>query len=475
MSNLILNHDNCISYDGDINLQSRTFLNALALPSPQFKILIKDCYQLFSSKPIEHCDDEDYSSGDTFFVAGNANPRCLAEQLAKSIFECHTKSALFDPSISGAEWWVNVIDCNDDVGFHWDRDYGIEEEDGLHIYPQLGTVTYLTDCGGPTIVLDKKGTFRNDEDISGPITSCLVSQPKIGKHLCFDGTLLHAAPSDLIDENIDDNDDEQETSGDNSKAIQKRITFLVNIWLNHIPTQSTPLPDEIVKKLSPPIDTLAIHLDAPVIPMNLNIHSPSDVAIREWDFTNSDVSHIVTFPLPVKRPLAEEFKEQNTVLLVYEETGVCIQLEKGKLSSSSSSEESDEDDDNEDDDNEDEESEVETQIQELEMKKHVKRSREEVEDKHASTSTSTSSTSASKTNTKRKPSSGLQLFANKYLALSLFLIIVNAYNNHQSSALLYNAIDNEPIALDIERKTKMGNNIAEFDKFSLVIFCTSLL
>ena len=43
------------------------------------------------------------------------------------------------------------------AGFHWDRDYGLEESEGLCLYPHLATVTYLSDVGAPTIVLNDVG------------------------------------------------------------------------------------------------------------------------------------------------------------------------------------------------------------------------------------------------------------------------------------------------------------------------------
>ncbi len=55
--------------------------------------------------------------------------------------------------------FVCLIDVHigpDDVAWHWDRDYGAESR-GEHIYPDCSTVTYLTDLGGPTLVLDCPG------------------------------------------------------------------------------------------------------------------------------------------------------------------------------------------------------------------------------------------------------------------------------------------------------------------------------
>jgi len=209
----------------------------------------------------------------------------------------HTADAIFDHKTSGAEWWTQVIDSRDDIGFHWDRDYGLEETTGLHIHPHLATVTYLTNFGGPTIVLNKVGTRRTKDDLSGGADDMIISRPIFGKHIKFDGRLLHAAPSDLLEEedsdaeddddnsesesSSDDGNDNDSRSGDNDsiddinvpndidkneiindkdndsdsedsnsdEGSPKRITFLVNIWLNHMPIQSKLFPEVRLKDL----------------------------------------------------------------------------------------------------------------------------------------------------------------------------------------------------------------------------------
>lgn len=47
-----------------------------------------------------------------------------------------------------------VIDDEDDIGWHWDKDYGMERM-GINVHPCVATVTYLSQNGGPTVILDK--------------------------------------------------------------------------------------------------------------------------------------------------------------------------------------------------------------------------------------------------------------------------------------------------------------------------------
>jgi hypothetical protein len=205
-------------------------LSAKALASLQ-----ADCGSCFTCREVS--DGDNYSVGSTFFVKADAVPRCGAERLALEIFKLHTEGRSFDPSNSGAEWWTQHIDHRDDIAFHWDRDYGAEENEGEHVHPILGTVTYLCDRAAPTVIFDKRGDFKYGDDISGALNKCIISQPSIGRHICFDGQLLHGAPSGLT----------YNSRGEDAEGT--RITFLVNIWLDAVPKDSEPLSETIVRKL----------------------------------------------------------------------------------------------------------------------------------------------------------------------------------------------------------------------------------
>lgn len=54
--------------------------------------------------------------GDTFFLMADETPTTAIELIAKRIFELHTKDAKFDPAKSGAEWWAQYIEEEDDIG-----------------------------------------------------------------------------------------------------------------------------------------------------------------------------------------------------------------------------------------------------------------------------------------------------------------------------------------------------------------------
>ena len=59
------------------------------------------------------------------------------------VFKNAGAAAGFDPRRSGAEWWTQVVDVDDEIGMHWDKDYALEAAD-VNVHPHIGTVTYFS-------------------------------------------------------------------------------------------------------------------------------------------------------------------------------------------------------------------------------------------------------------------------------------------------------------------------------------------
>eukprot|EP00933_Yihiella_yeosuensis_P082696 TRINITY_DN9666_c0_g1_i1.p1 TRINITY_DN9666_c0_g1~~TRINITY_DN9666_c0_g1_i1.p1 ORF type:complete len:424 (-),score=88.41 TRINITY_DN9666_c0_g1_i1:196-1467(-) len=244
---LIIDEDGRVGIPGcePPNYSFRSFSKLLPLGDENGKkvleTLIKDSAAAFTAR--ETGFGERYSRGETFWVSADSTPKTLMETLALELFRLHTSQVVtatgapgFDPTHSGAEWWTQVINSEDDIGWHWDRDYGLEADERIRLHPHVASVTYLSDTGAPTLILE---AVEPPEGDGGGATKPLaisrahVSHPQIGKHISFDGRWLHAAPSDTIDD---------AKSG-------KRVTFLVNIWLNHKPLSASVFQDASV--LSP--------------------------------------------------------------------------------------------------------------------------------------------------------------------------------------------------------------------------------
>lgn len=245
----------------------------------------------------------------------------------------------------------------------------------------------------------------------------VVSRPLIGKHIKFDGRLLHAAPSDLLEE-VDEDDEDPETNdeddedsdddkssvvsgeSDSDSSIQegkvedkgsengesdddadspKRVTFLVNIWINHIPMQSKAFPvsrlknmksymstdnkalgavlnlqsakctscseehcDHFVKELYDCADSRIVldeltHVNIPCIPLETASVSKLDskeqklneeFQERSWRFTSGRKKRCtVTIPLPLTDRFTALLLANDAFLLSYTTSGRCITIE----------------------------------------------------------------------------------------------------------------------------------------------------
>ena len=331
--NLFLDEENHVYHKGHMDYETKSFSNGVFVPPEQWESFMDDCKTVFNCTAIEDCEFSDYSSGHTYFQLACNNPRCTLEALALSIFRFHTQGVIFNPSLSGAEWWVQHINSLDDIGVHWDRDYGLEDEHGIHIHPHLGTVTYLSNCGGPTLIFNKRGSLTNQESICGGFTSYVVSSPKIGKHICFDGTLLHAAPGDFTD-SIDHG---------------MRTTFLVNIWLNHIPSQTTCVSGQMLSRLSK-YNNIELRADYYTVPNTVYLSATTSIP-KVWSFCNSDQNYVLRIIAPTQLHGQSLFKSFELI----EITDVCnstteMYVTNGELRSTSSSTTSDTDESNSDGD-----------------------------------------------------------------------------------------------------------------------------
>jgi len=222
---------------------------------------------------VKHTRDTHWLD-ETLMENEESSPLCELERLAWLVYCQHAK--YYNLPIeheglnkSGAEWWVQVkpvsmpndLDSpstNEDtnrfentttttslkngveaVDLHYDKDEDLAETFGLGFFPSLSTVTYLTpsENASPTVVFQRTYDQRDDEVID----EMLLSHPRRGKHLVFDGRLLHGAPAHHALRPLASGKQEN----DNQEQQQVRVTFLVNIWLTGRPSGVKPLSKDI--------------------------------------------------------------------------------------------------------------------------------------------------------------------------------------------------------------------------------------
>ena len=110
----------------------------------------------------------------------------------------------------------------------------------------MATVTYLSDAGVPTLILDKTSPPPSDKEkssLNGNVNKAWLSHPSFGKHVAFEGRFLHGAPGEYFPSVAIKSNDTSEPKAKKLKVDEntslsvlchgKRVTFLVNIWLNH--------------------------------------------------------------------------------------------------------------------------------------------------------------------------------------------------------------------------------------------------
>jgi hypothetical protein len=133
------------------------------------------------------------------------------------------------PVLVGAEWWIQRRAHEreaDDIPWHFDEDQELYHQEGLTVSPDLSTVTYLTSYGNPTLVLSQPTLrpFSDGSALQGLGAHCdaglFVSHPVAGKHLAFDGRLLHGCPTTHRIDHI----------------AGEWLSLLVNLWLGYQPT-----------------------------------------------------------------------------------------------------------------------------------------------------------------------------------------------------------------------------------------------
>lgn len=200
----------------------------------------------------------------THWITADSAPRCGLEALAVSVLRFHL-ARLDTASAAGAEWWVQVRAPDESMPVHWDCDEGLKHERDVHIPPFLATVTYLGSVGAPTIVLPVKTDVRGHGVVepnysssecsrcsNGSGQGAFASFPIAGKHLSFDGRLLHGTQYDgrpWLPSRLNACADALDRLDDAKPRTPQRITVLVNIWIGHRPTGVAALAEESVRAL----------------------------------------------------------------------------------------------------------------------------------------------------------------------------------------------------------------------------------
>eukprot|EP00039_Didymoeca_costata_P029614 m.25525 g.25525 ORF g.25525 m.25525 type:complete len:437 (-) comp7712_c0_seq1:11-1321(-) len=223
--------------------------------------LLQDCVSAFETQQ---------QTGKSYWLQKDQTPKCGLEMLAKHILTCHTATIPSNLAVEGIEWWAQVRGPahpqGHSIGFHWDRDEVLaDKEPGNIKHPIVATVTYLTDIGAPTVVFDvtplpypskREGVLTTETD------SGFLSHPAPGKHIAFDGRLLHGVPEELMIRSKKNTEKPKRRKTVTSPNLEKnRITFLANVWSKK-PLDIETFPDNIISKCECSVEKVNLLLRA---------------------------------------------------------------------------------------------------------------------------------------------------------------------------------------------------------------------
>ena len=191
----------------------------------------------------------------TFWVACEdmAQPRCALEALAAAVFRTHTSSVGADAFDEGRAARDGGADREKVSRSALGQRRSVPETSGIFVHPATSTVTYLTgnrettrtrrDAGVRQPDRRKSpGTARASLGTSGP-TGVPPRLSRVGQRR--GSTSRSTEASARVFPELTPG----EATGD--PASGSRVTFLVNIWLNHRPRDVRRLPDDVARALTP--------------------------------------------------------------------------------------------------------------------------------------------------------------------------------------------------------------------------------
>mmetsp|Transcript_6366 Transcript_6366/g.13941 ORF Transcript_6366/g.13941 Transcript_6366/m.13941 type:complete len:192 (+) Transcript_6366:559-1134(+) len=156
-----------------------------------------------------------------------------------------------------------------------------------------------------------------------------MSLPRVGKHMVFNGKLLHGAPADLV----------PLWAGKQSRggADTSRVTLLVNVWLNHKPRHAAGLPKKAVAKMTTPVAGLPRIEQCHTVTHVVRLSDIAGVKQKTWSFGESAqgghadyTPHEVVIPVPVDRITNVVGPGAEFVQLEYEHASGCVRPKQQK-------------------------------------------------------------------------------------------------------------------------------------------------
>ena len=224
-------------------------MRRIILPCLATSAIAADEARVFNALPSMACPSiaealakQNLKFNGTRWLSASAHPSTPIERAAAAIFERHAAGHSYQAAISGSEYWVqshveqkDADSSSAGIHLHTDFDMGTLEKTGQKLHPTFSTITYLTTSTSmPTIILtdfEKRGSVKDSI-----IHEMTIVYPKAGLHVVFNGSAWHGvAPPLVFSPGV-------VAAQSTARPGARRVTLLVNIWLDHIPGVQRGLP-----------------------------------------------------------------------------------------------------------------------------------------------------------------------------------------------------------------------------------------
>lgn len=167
----------------------------LNLPDSVFQVLRQDAKSLLAHKALTSTHVHDKKS--TFFRDIRKKPRFSIEQFAFDVIRHLDLTPEENSRVAGAEYWVQDRAWDESIGFHYDKDEAYASNHQRVAFPMKATVTYLTDFGAPTLILNQTTNQFGNIDVPEIPNQGLLSFPRTQQHIWFQGKAQHGVHGDL--------------------------------------------------------------------------------------------------------------------------------------------------------------------------------------------------------------------------------------------------------------------------------------
>jgi hypothetical protein len=149
----------------------------------------------------------------------------------------------------GAEWWVQRRAVTNSLDFHFDIDSCMMHSKKIMRSPDISSIFYLSDVGGPTVVLDQRlgeGMLWGHRLLPANATCTHLIFPTPNQYAIFPGACLHGVMPDILAS------DSADGNSDVIGEVDQRMTLLVNWWWEDRPLEPcyANVNDEMAERLA---------------------------------------------------------------------------------------------------------------------------------------------------------------------------------------------------------------------------------